>query len=47
MYNNYLFISTLFVLDRVREDPQQEDEWACEEDPIILIISLHMMTKDL
>ena len=47
MYNNYWLISTLFVLAQVREEPQQEDERACEENAIITTISLHMMTKDL
>ena len=47
MYNNYWFISTLFVSAQVREEPKQEDEQACEEDPIIPIISLHTMTEEL
>ena len=47
MYNNYSFISTLFVSAQVREEPQQEDKQACEEDPIIATISLHMMIEDL
>ena len=44
MYNNYWFIYDLFVLAWDKEEPKQEDEQACEEDPII---SLHMMTKNL
>ena len=47
MYNNYSFISILFVSTRVREEPQQEDKQVCEEDPIIATVSLHMMTEGL
>ena len=46
MYNNYWFISTLFVSAQVREEPQQEDERACQEDPVISTISLHKTTED-
>ena len=37
----------MFVSARVREETQQEDERACEKDPIIPIISIHMMIEDL
>ena len=36
-----------FVSSWVREEPQQEDEQACDEDPIIATVSLHTTTEDL
>ena len=36
----------MFVSARVGEEPQQEDERACQEDPIISTISLDTTTED-
>ena len=47
MYNNYWFISTLFVSAQVREEPQQEDEQVYKEDPIIATVSLYATIEDL